>query len=272
MYAPARHRADTDPWVERAVCRDADPETFFPPAGGTDDSDRETAAKRLCARCPVTRECLREALLHEESTGIWGGLTVRERREVLRVAASLREMPGELAAFLAHGGRRITAPPRERPAYVWFLHRHGWEPGRIAAALGLTFSQVQQAWRAADYASACTRGPVHRMPGFSPAKIPAGRTRTPAARAGAPEAAAAGARDGVRRTGEPATPAVRAPRPVPPGTPTPDGPAADAPVTGTRTPDVRVPKARAAEPDRPRGPRRWVRLGGAAGAGNVRAS
>ncbi|WP_278195763.1 WhiB family transcriptional regulator [Streptomyces cylindrosporus] len=166
MYAPARHRADPDPWVERAACRDADPDTFFPPAGGAEASDREAAAKRLCARCPVTRECLREALQHEEGTGIWGGLSVRERREVLRVAGTLEEIADELAAFLANGGRRISAPVRERPAYVWFLRRHGWSPGRIAGALGLTFGQVQQAWRAAEYAFVCTRGPVSRIPRF----------------------------------------------------------------------------------------------------------
>lgn len=162
MYAPAHHRADTDSWVERAACRDTDPETFFPPAGRTDGSEREAAAKRLCARCPVSRECLREALLHEESTGIWGGLNVRERREVLRIAEALESVDAELAAFLASGRRRLSAPPRERPAYVWFLRRHGWPPERIAGTLGIGFDQVQQAWQAAEFAAACMGGAVGR--------------------------------------------------------------------------------------------------------------
>jgi hypothetical protein len=159
MYARAHRHADTDPWVERAACRNTDPETFFPPAGKSDGSDPEAAAKRVCARCPVTGECLREALLHEESTGIWGGLNVRERRELLRIAASLRTMSAELASFLANGGRHVRAQPRERPAYVWFLRRQGWGPHRIAGALGLTLSQVQQAWRTAEFAASCTQGP-----------------------------------------------------------------------------------------------------------------
>ncbi|MFD7815668.1 WhiB family transcriptional regulator [Streptomyces sp. NPDC059785] len=156
MHAPAHHRADTDPWVERAACREADPDTFFPPAGGTGD-DREATAKRLCAGCPVSEPCLREALRNGEITGIWGGLNVRERREVLRIASTLSAMTSDLAAFLANGGRRIDAPPRLRPAYVWFLHRRGWSPGRIARALGLSFGQVQQALRTAEFASAHVR-------------------------------------------------------------------------------------------------------------------
>ncbi|MFF6994934.1 WhiB family transcriptional regulator [Streptomyces sp. NPDC008313] len=164
MHAPAHHHADTDPWVERAACRDADPEIFFPPAGGTDDNDRESSAKRLCARCPVAEHCLHEALLHEESTGIWGGLNVRERRELLRVAGTLDAVGPELATSLAEGARHISAPVRERPAYVWFLHRQGWSPGRIAGVLGLTFGQVQQAWHTARSASGCAYAcarPVH---------------------------------------------------------------------------------------------------------------
>ncbi|WP_217166231.1 WhiB family transcriptional regulator [Streptomyces sp. AC512_CC834] len=163
MHAPTHRHADTDPWVERAACRDADPEIFFPPAGGSDD-DREPSAKRLCARCPVAEHCLHEALLREESTGIWGGLNVRERRELLRVAGTLDAVGPELDAFLADGARHISAPVRERPAYVWFLHRQGWPPGRIAGALGLTFGQVQQAWHVARSASGCAYGcarPVH---------------------------------------------------------------------------------------------------------------
>lgn len=162
MHAPAHHRADTDPWVERAACRDADPETFFPPSGGTDD-EREAAAKRLCAGCPVVEDCLREALFNGESTGIWGGLNVRERRDLLRVAATLGAISPELAAFLANGGRRIDPHPRQRPAYVWFLRRRGWSPQRIAGALGLTSGQVQQAWRTAQSAYAYVRTPEPRV-------------------------------------------------------------------------------------------------------------
>ncbi|MFD4528619.1 WhiB family transcriptional regulator [Streptomyces sp. NPDC058470] len=171
MHAPVRHRAGTDSWVEYAACHDADPETFFPPAGGTDDTEREAAAKQLCARCPVAEPCLREALSHEETTGIWGGLTVRERRELFRVAGTFDAISAALTAFLEDGGRRISPHARERPAYAWLLRRHGWGATRIAGALGLTLSQVQQALRTAEFASVHVRGrtpevrtPEARMP------------------------------------------------------------------------------------------------------------
>jgi hypothetical protein len=42
------------------------------------------AAKRFCAACPVTSECLRYAQAHACHHGIWGGLT-EHKRMALRV-------------------------------------------------------------------------------------------------------------------------------------------------------------------------------------------
>jgi Transcription factor WhiB len=51
---------------------------------GTTSDDR--LAKQICRRCEVQQECLDEALKKEES-GIWGGLTARERtRYSIRVS------------------------------------------------------------------------------------------------------------------------------------------------------------------------------------------
>jgi WhiB family transcriptional regulator, redox-sensing transcriptional regulator len=41
---------------------------------------RESEAKRICAGCPVQRECLEYALRVREPFGIWGGLNETERR------------------------------------------------------------------------------------------------------------------------------------------------------------------------------------------------
>lgn len=70
------------PWAKEAKCLAADPETFFPEKGG---STRE--AKKICALCPVTDECLAYALEHDERFGIWGGLSERERRRLKRFAS-----------------------------------------------------------------------------------------------------------------------------------------------------------------------------------------
>jgi WhiB family redox-sensing transcriptional regulator len=38
----------------------------------------------VCKACPVRTECLSEALDNEIEWGVWGGMTERERRALLR--------------------------------------------------------------------------------------------------------------------------------------------------------------------------------------------
>jgi WhiB family redox-sensing transcriptional regulator len=71
-----------DDWTSFAACRQpgVDPEWFFP-VGDVGPGLREVAAaKAVCARCPVARECLEWALREGEAAGIWGGTTPEERR------------------------------------------------------------------------------------------------------------------------------------------------------------------------------------------------
>lgn len=72
-----------EPWMEDALCAQTDPEAFFPEKGG---STRD--AKRICASCDVTAECLAYALAHNERFGIWGGVSERERRKLQKRSAS----------------------------------------------------------------------------------------------------------------------------------------------------------------------------------------
>ncbi|MFI5980211.1 WhiB family transcriptional regulator [Streptomyces sp. NPDC051555] len=69
-------------WQADAACRGLDPNRFFHPAGerGDEREDRDEAAKRVCAVCPVRLMCLEHALRTHESFGVWGGLTEDERR------------------------------------------------------------------------------------------------------------------------------------------------------------------------------------------------
>jgi WhiB family redox-sensing transcriptional regulator len=76
-------------WMHRAICRDEDPELFFP--AGTDGPAllQAAAAKAVCARCPIRAECLEFALEHLPY-GVAGGLDEDERRAFKRHAAPTR--------------------------------------------------------------------------------------------------------------------------------------------------------------------------------------
>lgn len=92
-----------EPWTEHAVCAQTDPEIFFPSKGGG-----AAAAKRVCAVCPVTKECLEYSLAKGEQHGVWGGLSDRQRRaEAKRRGLKLStdrqlEPCGTLAAYRRH--------------------------------------------------------------------------------------------------------------------------------------------------------------------------
>lgn len=68
-------------WRDRAACRGVDPDIFYPV---TDDEADAAAAKAVCARCPVREACAEYALAAREKLGVWGGLTERDRRRILR--------------------------------------------------------------------------------------------------------------------------------------------------------------------------------------------
>lgn len=66
-------------WQASAVCSQTDPDMFFPEVGVTGDD-----AKKTCRSCPVQLECLQFALDNEETSGIWGGLSYRDRLKFVR--------------------------------------------------------------------------------------------------------------------------------------------------------------------------------------------
>lgn len=71
-------------WRNRAICRDTDPELFFP-VGTTGLALVQIArAKEVCGECPVNTQCLDYALETNQDAGIWGGLDEEERRNIRR--------------------------------------------------------------------------------------------------------------------------------------------------------------------------------------------
>jgi WhiB family redox-sensing transcriptional regulator len=71
-------------WRQHAVCREEDPELFFP-IGHTGPALRQIEdAKAVCRRCPVRSDCLAWALDSGQDAGVWGGLGEDERRALKR--------------------------------------------------------------------------------------------------------------------------------------------------------------------------------------------
>ena len=57
-------------WMQRGLCRQVPPSTFFP-----NDGVGVEVARRICEACPVQAPCLH---------GVWGGASERERRRILK--------------------------------------------------------------------------------------------------------------------------------------------------------------------------------------------
>lgn len=69
---------ERDEWAPQATCRQGDPDALF-----VQGAQQRSAAK-ICRPCRVRNHCLVTALDNREEFGVWGGLTERERRALLR--------------------------------------------------------------------------------------------------------------------------------------------------------------------------------------------
>ena len=77
-------------WRHRALCRDEDPELFFPIGTTGHALVQMEQAKAVCRRCPVVESCLDWALRSGQDSGVWGGLSEDERRALKRRQARTR--------------------------------------------------------------------------------------------------------------------------------------------------------------------------------------
>lgn len=71
-------------WRDKASCRTEDPNLFFAsevtPAGQANIRH----AKVICWRCPSMYQCGQWAIDTRQGFGVWGGVSERERRAILR--------------------------------------------------------------------------------------------------------------------------------------------------------------------------------------------
>lgn len=70
-------------WTLNAKCRGLE-DALFP------EASEQKRARGVCAGCPVRSECLAEALDNRIEWGVWGGMTERERRQLLRRHTDVR--------------------------------------------------------------------------------------------------------------------------------------------------------------------------------------
>jgi WhiB family transcriptional regulator, redox-sensing transcriptional regulator len=71
-------------WRVAARCRTVDAEGLFVTGA------RQREARLFCRACPVRTECLAHALDQRIEFGVWGGMTERERRALLRSRPDVR--------------------------------------------------------------------------------------------------------------------------------------------------------------------------------------
>ncbi len=77
-------------WMRQAACRDVVPDQLFVQGAA------QRAATTICRHCPVKLPCLADALDHQVPFGVWGGLTERERRALLKTRPDVRSWRAHL--------------------------------------------------------------------------------------------------------------------------------------------------------------------------------
>ncbi|MFE1441697.1 WhiB family transcriptional regulator [Streptomyces sp. NPDC058739] len=102
---------DEAEWGGRAACRGTDPEGLFV------EGAAQNQAKGVCSGCPVRTECLAHALDQRIEHGVWGGMTERERRALLRRRPLVTSWRSLLeAARTEHERQRVVAAPEPATA------------------------------------------------------------------------------------------------------------------------------------------------------------
>jgi hypothetical protein len=71
--------------MDHAACANRGNRRFY-----SDDEAQQLAALRVCAECPVRHDCLKYALDGEERFGVWGGLTTKQRLQLLSARPVVR--------------------------------------------------------------------------------------------------------------------------------------------------------------------------------------
>ncbi|AGM28155.1 hypothetical protein MABM_17400 [Mycobacteroides abscessus] len=64
-------------WQDHAACRGMDTNLWYPERGASRECQ---LAKAICHDCPVKIQCREYAVSHQEQWGLWGELSLKDRR------------------------------------------------------------------------------------------------------------------------------------------------------------------------------------------------
>lgn len=121
-------------WATDAACAGAaHPDQFHPLP---DETEETAAAKSVCASCPVSEQCLDEALDLNDRWGIRGGLSEGERLVLHRRAAVFRWEEQRVRDALA--GRAVHLSRPERTSVVTIAAILDLDVNTWAPVLGIT--------------------------------------------------------------------------------------------------------------------------------------
>jgi len=81
----AKYASRNTEWKLRGLCNEVDESAFFPP----EDAEPQTLP---CDHCPVRTQCLIDALAHENTVGIWGGVLFPDGAESVDLDVLIKEL------------------------------------------------------------------------------------------------------------------------------------------------------------------------------------
>lgn len=93
-------------WSAKGACSQVTPDELFVTGAAQRD------ARSVCTDCPVQLQCLAEALDSRLQFGVWGGMTERERRAILRRYPEIDSW----SDYLVTTGRPPTLTKVKKPA------------------------------------------------------------------------------------------------------------------------------------------------------------
>lgn len=81
---PLQLTMERDDWRDVALCRDTDPDLFFPVGTTGPAVEQIDNARAVCMQCEAQAPCLEYALATNQDSGVWGGTSEEERRKLRR--------------------------------------------------------------------------------------------------------------------------------------------------------------------------------------------